>query len=107
MGRGAIQDGEAPEGVGLRTIQEGHTRRRGTRRGRAQDHTGGPYKTERDQRGSGPGPYRRAIQDGEGPEGVGPRTIQESHTRRRRTRGGRAHDHTGEPYKTERNQKGV
>ena len=66
--RRAIQDGESTEGVGPRTIQEGHTRRRGHRGGRAQDHTGGPYKTEKDQRGSGPGPYRKAIQDGEGEE---------------------------------------
>ena len=35
-----------------------------------------------------PGPYRRAMQDGEAP------------------RGGRAQDHTGGPYKTERDQRG-
>ena len=52
----------------------------------------------RDQRGSDPGPYRRIIQDGEGPEGVGSRTIQEGHTRRRGTRGSQVQDHTGGPY---------
>merc|ERR1712110_1010735 len=75
-------------GVGSGTIQEGHTRWIGHRGGRAQDHTGGPYKTERAQRGSGPGPYGRAIHDGEGTEGVGPR---------RGHRGGPAQDHTGGP----------
>ena len=34
---------------GNRTIQESHARRRGSRWGRAQDHTGGPYKEERAQ----------------------------------------------------------
>ena len=35
--------------VGPRTIQEGHTRRRGHRGGRAQDYTGGPYIEEEEE----------------------------------------------------------
>ena len=84
----AMQAGEAPEGVVPRTIQEGHTRRKGTRGGQARDRTGGPYEEER----SGSGPYSRVIQVGEAPKGIGSRTIPESHTRMRGTRGGRVQE---------------
>ena len=105
--RRPIQDGEGIEGVGPKTIQEGHTRRRGPQRGSGP----GPYRRAI-QDGEGPegvgprpGPHRRAIQDGEGTEGVVPRTIQEDHTRRSGHRGGRVQDHTGGPYKTERGRR--
>ena len=55
-----------------RTIQEDHKDGDAPRGGRAQDLIGRPYKTDKHQRWSGSGPYRRAIQDGEAPEGSGP-----------------------------------
>ena len=50
-----MQAGEAPEEVRPSTIQEGHTSRRGSRKG------------------SGSGIYKRAIQARAGREGVGPK----------------------------------